>query len=183
MKIVITGPKCSGKSPIGRLLSQRVSLPFFETDEIIEQLFTQETGKALSCRAICSEYGEDFFRNYERRAVKQVVQYDSCVISTGGSTLLDKDSKELLRKGSVLVLLYASAFKLLERVSKKGFPAFLKDKKNPQDLFVAMANLVVETLKPFADIVIDSSEMDLDKTLNVLITNLRGIPELASIVY
>lgn len=182
MKIVLTGPKYSGKSQIGKLLSQSVSLPFFETDEIIEQLFSKDQGKILSCRAICSEYGEDFFRDYERRAVKHVAEYDSCVISTGGSALLNKASRELLRKNSVLILLYASTPKLLERVPEKGFPSFLKDKKNPQDLFVARANLVIETLKPFANIVIDSSEMSTAKTIDVLISNLRAIPELSSII-
>lgn len=183
MKIVITGPKCSGKSQIGKLLSQRISLPFFETDEIIEQIFQKEKGEILSCRAICSKYGEDFFRDYERRAIKQVAEHDFCVVSTGGSSLLNKESRELLRKHSALVLLYASASNLLERVAKTGFPAFLKDQKNPKDLFVARANLVIETLKPFASIVIDSSEIDTSKTLDVLISNLRNIQELASIIH
>ncbi len=183
MKIVLTGPKCSGKSQIGKLLSQSFSLPFFETDEFIERLFKKEKGEFLSCRAICSEYGEDFFRDYERRAIKQVAEHDFCVVSTGGSALLNKESRELLKQNSILVLLYASASKLLERVAKKGFPAFIKDQKNPKELFVARANLVIETLKPFASIVIDSSEIDADKTLDILIKHLRGIQELASIIH
>ena len=182
MKIVLTGPKCSGKSRIGKLLSKSASIPFFETDEIIEQLFMKKKGKPLSCRAICAEYGEDFFRDYERRAIKQVAEYDFCVVSTGGSALLHKESRELLRKNSVLVLLYASASKLLERLSKKGIPAFLND-RNSRDLFAVKASLVTETLKPFADIVIDSSKMDMDKTLTVLISNLRNIPELSCMKY
>lgn len=178
MKIVITGPKCSGKSRIGKLLSQSVALPFFETDEIIEQLFVREKGKALSCRAICSEYGEDFFRDYERRAIKQVAEYDFCTVSTGGSALLNKESREFLRKNSVLVLLHASTSRLLERLFKKDIPAFLND-RNSRDLFAVRASLIVETLKPFADIVIDSSEIDTDETLSALISNLRNIPELS----
>lgn len=173
MKIVITGPKCSGKSRIGRLLSQSVSLPFFETDELIEQLFKKEKGKTLSCRAICSEYGEVFFRDYERRVIKQISEYDFCIISTGGSTLLNKESRELLRGNSILVLLYASSSVLLERFYKKDMPSFLKD-KNSRDLFAIRANLVIEVLKPFADITVDSSGIDINKTLSVLINNFRN---------
>ena len=38
MKIVLTGPKCSGKSSIGKMLAEKLNLPFYETDELIENL-------------------------------------------------------------------------------------------------------------------------------------------------
>lgn len=180
MKIVLTGPKCSGKSQTGKAFARNLSLPFFETDELIEKLFEKEKGKKLSCRTICAEYGEDFFRDCERRVINQISKNDFCVVSTGGSSLLNKESRELLRKDSILVLLYASTSVLLERLSKKEIPAYLND-KTAKDLFAIRANLVIESLKPFAGIAIDSSDMDLNETLDVLASSLGNEPELSII--
>lgn len=168
MKIVLTGPKCSGKSKLGRLLAESAFLPFFETDLMIEELFKSKNCSSLSCRAICAQYGEDFFRNIEREVIENVAKLDSCVISTGGSTMLNKDSRQLLRLDCVLVLITASIESLFERLSQKEIPSFLNN-KTAKDLFAVRASLVNEVIRPYADIVIDSSFLAFDETFDKLV--------------
>ena len=79
MKILITGPKCSGKSTIGVRLAGVVGLPFVETDAHIEELYFAETGRRLSCREIFREEGEASFRAREARAAADIAGRDWCV--------------------------------------------------------------------------------------------------------
>lgn len=167
MKIVLTGPKCSGKSKLGRVLADSLSLPFYETDLLIEGLFKTKNNSDLTCRAICAQHGEDFFRNLECDIIERVSKLDNCVISTGGSTMLNKDSRQLLRFNSVLILITATIETLLKRLLEKEIPAFLIN-KTAKDLFSIKASLVSEVIKPYADIVIDSSSLSFDETFDTL---------------
>ncbi len=173
MKIVLTGPKCSGKSRLGRVLGDSLSLPFYETDTLIEELFKAKNKSNLSCRAICAQYGEDFFRKIEQEVVANASTLDNCVISTGGSTMLNRDSRQLLRRGSILVLVTASIESLLKRLSEKEIPSFLNNKMS-QDLFALRAGLVNEVIKPYADIVIDSSSLSFEETLTSLVKTISS---------
>jgi len=168
MKIIITGPKCSGKSTVGRKLAEELGLPFLETDDLIEDIYLKKTNKNLSCRGICLEVGDDKFREIEKTAINEASNRDWCVISTGGSTMLNRESRRLLRVDSILVLLDASICELLTRLENQKIPAFLNN-KSAKDLFAARSQTVIEVIKPIADIEIDTSGLDLNGILNRLI--------------
>ena len=165
MKLVLTGAKSSGKSALGSLLAEKNNIPFYETDTLIEGLFLEKHKIALPCRAICSEYGEDYFREIERECVSKASSLDNCIISTGGSTLLNRTSRQILSDNSLLILFKVSVDKLIERLKSKNIPAYLLD-KTALELFAARASMVNELIGPFADIVIDSSLLNIDTTYN-----------------
>jgi shikimate kinase len=173
MKLVLTGPKCSGKSKIGRSLAESLSIPFYETDLMIEHLFKTKNDSSLSCRAICAQFGEDYFRSLEREIIGGTLDFDNCVISTGGSTMLNKDSRMTLRTNSILILITASIDVLLKRLSEKEIPAFLNN-KSAQELFAARAALVTEVIYPYADIVINSSKLDFEETFKLMIDEITS---------
>jgi chorismate synthase len=125
MKIILTGPKCSGKSTIGRRLAECTGLPFVETDSRLEELYFGQTGVRRSCREICSIEGEASFRAWEARAAADIAGRDWCVIATGGGTMLDTDSRGLLASGSILVLIKAPIHLLWDRLQAAGLPPFL----------------------------------------------------------
>ena len=168
MRIILTGPKCSGKSTIGKQLADTLNLPFYETDELIEKLYFDETGNNFTCREICSDIGDDNFRCYEKRAIEQISEIDWAVISTGGSTMLNSNSRQVLRQNSTLVLFEPSTNCLLKRLKEKKIPAFLNN-KTAQEIFITRAKLVIEVIKPFADITIDSSQLTKKETVDYLI--------------
>ena len=92
MKIVITGPKGSGKSALARALVNQTHLPIVETDERIEKLYESREGQRLNCRQIFTKHGEAFFRDLEREVTHQVQDLDWHFIVTGGSLMVDPDS-------------------------------------------------------------------------------------------
>ena len=172
MKIIMTGSKCSGKSKIGRMLADNLGLHFFETDELIEEIYHKENGEKLSCRAICTEIGDDSFRKIEKKAVQEASQKNWCVISTGGSTMLNRDSRRLLRTDSILVLLHASVYTLLKRFEDLKVPAFLNN-QSAKDMYAVRAQLTVEVLNPYADISVDTTSLGIDETLTKILDGLR----------
>ena len=173
MKIVMSGPKCSGKSNIGQRLAEIIGIPFFETDELIEKRYFKKTGSNLTCKGICAEIGDDDFRTLEKEAVEHAANLDWCVLSIGGSTLMNRTSRQLLRNNSILVLLYASAEILLQRFEDCRMPAYLNN-KTTKDLFICRAKLAIEIIEPFADISIDSSTYAHEDTLTELLEKLKN---------
>ncbi|HBM15313.1 MAG TPA: hypothetical protein DD381_03060 [Lentisphaeria bacterium] len=174
MKLVITGPKCSGKSILGKGLADLFSIPFHETDLMIEDLYIAKYGSSLSCRAICSQYGEDFFRTLEKEVIANIGKLNNCIISTGGSTMLNKDSRMILRENSFLILITVSLEILFKRLSAKEIPGYLNNKA-ALDMYAARACLVTETVKPFADILVDSSDLSYEETINGIVQELLSL--------
>lgn len=80
-KIVLVGYMGSGKSIIGRLLAEKLHLPFYDLDFLIEK----ELQKSIM--EIFSDEGEVFFRKKEHEIFKKMIENDeSFVLSTGGGT-------------------------------------------------------------------------------------------------
>ncbi len=126
MKIVITGPKGSGKTTIGKSLAKRLNIPFFETDLLIENLYFNEAKEKLNFREIYNKIGNEKFRELELKAVETISENNYCVISTGGGTFYKPESKKLLRKNSLIILLKGDNDILWERVKSDGLPSFLQ---------------------------------------------------------
>ncbi len=111
--ISLTGFMGVGKSRIGRELARALLLHFIDLDRYIER----RTG--LSIPDIFRYLGEEAFRRMEREAVAELVGKDYLVLSLGGGTFMDPESRQaLLGKGPV-VALWASPETILERVARK----------------------------------------------------------------
>lgn len=97
----------AGKSKIGRLLAQRLMLPFADTDEAIEQSY------GLSVAAIFRERGEAEFRAAERILVLQLLAGEAQVIALGGGAFVDLVNREALNGGACTIWLDAP-FELIQ---------------------------------------------------------------------
>ena len=88
----------SGKSTVGRKLSKRLGLDFFDIDNEIEK----KAGAKISW--IFDVEGEEKFREREYEAFSNLTTNEGCVISTGGGIVLREENRELLNKGTVIYL-------------------------------------------------------------------------------
>ena len=71
----------SGKSHWGRLLSQKLGIPFFDLDEQVEE----HAGKTIP--EIFEEQGEEQFRMQEKEVLHIISEsHDSFVMACGGVT-------------------------------------------------------------------------------------------------
>ncbi|MBO4733528.1 MAG: shikimate kinase, partial [Clostridia bacterium] len=79
--IVLIGMPSAGKTSIGKLLSARLNMPFFDSDEQILAL----TGKTPA--EIISGEGEAAFRKTESSVIAQLAVKNHCIIATGGGAV------------------------------------------------------------------------------------------------
>jgi shikimate kinase len=154
MKILLAGPRCSGKSTIGKLLCEKLGIGFFETDSIIEDLYCQKTGEGLKCPDIYRKLGGDSFRQLEQQAVEKAANMDYVIISLGGGTLKNQKSRLLLRQNSIFIAVKADIETLWQRHNQRTNTAIKFD--NKQD-FETKIQSIIDTVNPLADIIADTS--------------------------
>lgn len=97
--IFLTGFSGTGKTAVGVIVAQILGWRFVDTDNYISRLI----GKTIL--EIFSEYGEDGFRDLERKALSKICSGENQVIATGGGAFIDPSNQELLlTKGLVVTL-------------------------------------------------------------------------------
>ena len=80
-KILILGYMGSGKSLIGNLVAQRLQIPFYDLDDLIEKRMQ------LSISDIFQKKGEIYFRKIEHQLFNEVLKSEeTLVLSLGGGT-------------------------------------------------------------------------------------------------
>ena len=134
MRLIIIGPMASGKSVVGKKLSKRLGIDFYDTDEEI----VKKTGVTIS--HIFDIEGEDKFRSREMNIFSDLIKKDDCVISTGGGIVLKQENRELLKKGTVLYLKTSIQTQLERTMNDKERP-LLRGKENKEVTLRRMAEL------------------------------------------
>ena len=102
MKIFLIGPMGSGKSKIGRILSEKLSISLFDIDKEIEKDLN------MSITEIFASKGEIFFRNTETDYLIKTKGLRDCIVSTGGGVIEEIKNLEFLKKEANVVFLNCS---------------------------------------------------------------------------
>lgn len=97
--IVLVGFMGSGKSSIAAALQSKYELHCFEADELL-----LERSGFESIAKIFQEKGESWFRSLEKEILKELLQKESGVISTGGGVVEDAENRELLSSSKASVV-------------------------------------------------------------------------------
>ncbi len=97
--IIIYGFMASGKTTVGKIISESMNMPFLDTDKEIEKTYHQEICK------IFEEQGENYFRKLESNIIHNIVAPPYKVISVGGGSVLYKENLEFLKKNGIMIML------------------------------------------------------------------------------
>jgi shikimate kinase len=119
--VVLVGLMGVGKSTVGRRLARRLGLPFIDSDAAIED------ASGFSAAEVYERYGEDDFRDGERRLVARLIEGDIRVIATGGGAFVDPSTRKLLNERAITVWLDAPVDILTERTSRRNTRAQLRN--------------------------------------------------------
>ena len=167
--IVLVGLMGAGKTTVGRRLARRLGLEFADSDFEIEKAAQMTVGD------IFSSYGEDYFRDGERRVISRLMDGPPRVLATGGGAFINEETRSLMKEKSITVWLDASLDVLLERTSRRDTRPLLKD-GDPKTI---LKRLLAERGPVYAqaDIKIQSSDGPHDTVVNSIIKTLedRGL--------
>ena len=112
--LVLVGLMGSGKSALGKRLSVALSLPFIDSDILVEE----EAG--ISIAEIFELAGEARFREMERRVILNVLEQGSCVLSTGGGAFCNPETRAAIKENARSIWIDSTPETLLSRI---GNPA------------------------------------------------------------
>lgn len=164
--IVLIGMMGVGKTSIGRLLSEELSLPFYDTDNEIEK----ELG--LSIGDIFEKHGEDYFREREIVIFKSLINKEASIISSGGGSFINKEIQRKIKKDCISIWLKANEETLIERLkNSKNRP--LLDVGNRQEV---LSLLLKEREKEYskADIKIVVDGLDESLVVRKILKSLKS---------
>lgn len=146
--IVLTGFMGTGKSEVGRILSEKLSCSMFDSDSLIEK------EQRMSITDIFRKHGEAVFRDIESEVISRLSDMENVVIATGGGAVLRKSNIDKLRKNGVIVCLTAKAETILERVKNNNERPLLQV-ENPLEKVMELLT-IREPYYKNADILVDT---------------------------
>lgn len=149
MNIVLIGMRGSGKTAVGKILSQRLGHEMVELDELV----AQKAG--IRIPEIVARQGWEKFRDIEEAVTAEVSQRDNIIIATGGGVVTREPNIANLKQNGLLVWLTAGIDSLLQRIGDDKNRPLLKAKTRREDLEIALTERQPLYQKA-ADITIDT---------------------------
>ena len=146
MNIYLIGMMGSGKSTLGKSLSEKIQKPFIDLDSEIEKV----AGKSIT--EIFDIDGEEQFRKME---TKQLQQYSKSIVACGGGIVLNNANRKFINENGIAILLLATMGELTQRLSNSGNRPLLADDNTEEALtklwmerqidYLETANFTIET--------------------------------------
>lgn len=112
MRIYLIGYMASGKTTLGQQLASSLGLSFIDLDKYIEERNYKTVPQLFS------EFGEEVFRQRERKALEEVSDFNDVVVSTGGGAPCFFDNMELMNRTGITLFLDIDIPTLVERLLK-----------------------------------------------------------------
>ena len=105
--LVFVGLMGAGKSVIGRLIANWLSIPFADSDQEIEKV------SRMTISELFTAYGEEEFRSLEARVIGRLLNTGPRVISTGGGAFMNSETRGLIAADGLSIWLKADLEVLL----------------------------------------------------------------------
>jgi XRE family aerobic/anaerobic benzoate catabolism transcriptional regulator len=158
--IALVGMRGAGKTTVGQVLARRMTVPFYELDQLIEK------DPGLSLAEIFDLEGEEYYRAVEEKTLEKVLQRKPGIIAAGGGLVMNPAALFLLKLNASVVWLQASPETLLTRVrsskDQSRLGAHPQASKQLQAIldrrtrYYAQADLVIDTTRKSPKAVVDA---------------------------
>lgn len=111
--VVLIGMMGVGKTSIGRRLAKKLGVDFIDSDHEVE------LAAKCSVADIFEIYGEQAFRDVERRVIARLLADKPHILATGGGAFTDDESCKLIKENGISVWLKADASTILPRLERR----------------------------------------------------------------
>jgi len=168
LNLILIGYRASGKTSVGKKVSELLGLPFCDTDELVQQ----RAGKSI--RRIVEEEGWPGFRRAEKAAIAEVARRDKVVIALGGGAVMGPDNVEMLKKRGWFVWLQADEATLHDRLKGDGTtpeqrPPLARPGGTDETELLAVRGPVYRKL---ADLIVDTTRMTVEQAAETILAGL-----------
>jgi len=163
--IVLVGLMGAGKTSIGKRLAKRLEVPFVDSDHEVE--------KAAGCtiKEIFDLFGEDSFRNGERRVIARLLDQPIQVLATGGGSFMDPETRQLVKDKAISVWLKADLDTLVSRVSRRTDRPLLEEPASQRATLEELISIRYPVYQE-ADVAIDTFDEPANVTVDRVILGL-----------
>lgn len=159
--IVLVGLMGAGKTSVGKRLSVALGLPFRDGDDEIEK------SAGLTVPEIFELYGEERFREGERRVMQRLMNANPHVLATGGGAFMDPQTRAVVKEKAVSIWLKADIDVLARRVGRKEGRPLLAG-KNAREV-LAELEAVRGPVYAEADLIVESGDKPHQATVQAII--------------
>ncbi|MGL5116738.1 MAG: shikimate kinase [Beijerinckiaceae bacterium] len=148
--IVLVGLMASGKTSVGKVVAQKLALPFVDADQEIE------IAHRMTIPEIFAAHGEAYFRDGERRVIARLLKHGPAVLSTGGGAFMNAETRDAIAGRGVSVWLKADLDTLMRRARRRSNRPLLQT----ADPEAAMRRLMDERSPVYAsaDVTVESRD-------------------------
>lgn len=168
MNLVLIGYRGTGKSTLGKLVAERLGMPYVSSDEEI----VRRAGRSIPEIVAASSWAR--FRDLEEAVVADLASRDGWVIDTGGGVVTRPQNVKRLRERGLVVWLQASVSDIVERIrDSSDRPSLTGDK----DFLAEVEEVLAERLPLYeaaAHLTIDTSELQIDEAVEALVQAFRA---------
>ena len=167
MKIVLIGPRGSGKSSVATLLAQRLHLQLIKMDAMI----ARRAGMSIS--ALVNQHGWEYFRTLESRIAADLAECEDCVIDTGGGIVIRASNTVHLKYNGLVIFLTADTTTLIHRIKDStSRPALTSNKSFTEEM-----QEILTTRQPLyeaaADYTVNTSNRTIEQVVDDIIHYIR----------
>jgi shikimate kinase len=152
--VVLVGLMGAGKTAVGRLLADRLQLPFVDADREIE------SAAGLTISEIFEKHGEPFFRDREEKVMARLLSGPPHVIAAGGGAFMSARTRDRIRESALSVWLKADVDLLVKRTAKRNHRPLLAG-EDPRAVLQRLAQ-IREPVYAGADITVATSDEPAD---------------------
>jgi len=155
--IILTGFMGVGKTSVGTRLAKDLGYAFVDTDELIE------ADQKTTITEIFSTFGETYFRDVETRIIKQVLENEGQVVSTGGGAVIRDENRKAFKENGVTICLTAHPDTIYARIRHETHRPLLQG-PDPQ----TKIRELLAAREPYyrqADFIVDTSERSVDSVI------------------
>lgn len=170
MNLVLTGPRASGKTTTGRILSSLLNEVFVDTDDLIEKRDGRSIGEIVRID------GWSYFRLIEKEIVCEVSKNDGLIIALGGGAVLDIDNRTALKTNGFIIWLRAKPHVLIERMTRDSITGDRRPSLTGKGTLEELREILSEReflYRDFSDMCLDTSFLDPFKVANYILSVLR----------
>jgi shikimate kinase len=165
--IVLVGMMGSGKSTVGKRLAYKLNLQFYDSDKIIEER------EGLSITDIYEYKGEAYFKKQEIDVIKEVLNYGTVILSTGGGSFLIEEIRQVIKDHAISIWLRTNIDTIYERVSRRNTRPLL----NTANKMETIQNMITDATPIYeqADMIVDSNNFGAHFVVDTIIQKLKNL--------